>query len=142
MNYRIVFWMALVILLLSIGLLASGSSILTKPIISNSELLYGNLLAALGMCAIPTLLFSKIKSEKGPTNRLHQILLRLGQIGLFTALIWWPLGRYLSGNWRNSFQNIPERSALFWTLTFVLLGYFILIWVLYLLFSLSKKKPN
>ena len=61
----------------------------------------------------------------------------------------WPfLGRYLSGNWANSFIGIPKESALFWSYTryLVITSFAILILVLiqsliqHFIFKRKEKK--
>lgn len=129
--------------LLATFLLVTGSPFLMFPILKSPDILLGSLSTALGIIALPTMLFAKLHLNPSIKDKTKRLLLIITKMGVALSTLWWPLGRYLSGNWNNSFHYIPERSALFWALTYALVGYLLLLWFIYAVnLMLTRKKSN
>ncbi len=139
---KLLYKISLIIFLLSLILLITGSPFLMILINKNPEIPLGSLTTALGIIALPTLLFAKVSLTHSMPQTWKKRILIASKIGILLTFFWWPLGRYLSGNWSNSFINIPEQSKLFWNLTYGLIIYILLLWLAFLATKFFYKKTS
>ena len=101
-------WSALVVFIIAIGLLVTGSSILTIALDSEGKIPLGNLITWAGMIALPLAVYWGSNSLRNPQGRWPLILSILLKIALVMALLWVPISFFLSGNFNFSFSNRPE----------------------------------
>lgn len=146
MSTKAKFWVATIVVILTGLLLISGSSLNTMPLVMDPYIPFGNVMTWFGLICLPLslLLYLALYANLGRILEvLYGLVLRLAILAGFA----WPfVGKYLSGNWANSFVDKPEESALFWTYTeytvIVSLVIFILIAVQVLLQRFVFKKTE
>jgi len=132
------FWIALFCFVSAVLLLLSGSEILLYEVIKKPSIPFGNISTALGLIAFPLVIGYALNTKKRK-NKLSQILNILLVFGWACTVAWWPLGRFLSGNWRNSFVDRPCQSLLFWNYTYFVVGLLLFILLIHLLSVLKER---
>ncbi len=107
--------LATVMVVLTGILLASGSSLISIPLLEDPYVPLGNVMTWFALFFLPWGVI-QFYTVFGHLNRVQEViyglLLRLALLG---GAAWPFIGRYLSGNWANNFENMPQESALFWT---------------------------
>jgi hypothetical protein len=146
MSAKAKFWVATIVVILTGLLLISGSSLITLPLVMEPYIPFGNVMSWFGLICFPLslLLYLALYANLGRVLEvLYGLVLRLAILAGFA----WPfVGKYLSGNWANSFVDRSEESALFWMYTeytvLVSLIILILITIQVLLQRFVFKKPK
>ncbi len=136
---RVLFWISLAFFILSFLLLLSGSSLLVLSLGGQAAIPLGNLTTALGILAFSVLSFCSLRWRGRPNRTWHRYLVTLAGISIGLSVTWWPVGRMLSGNWSNTFINQPLASWWFWNYSYTLVGFPLVLLLLYFLFSLFKR---
>ena len=134
-----IFWSALACFLLSLCFLVSGSSLLLLTVGGSAQIPLGNITTALGVIALAILVWSVLVWQGQPTIGWHRMLAWLSKLGVLLSAIWLPLGRLLSGNWSNSFVNRPTASWWFWNTTYGIVGFPLLLLLVFGLLKLSRR---
>lgn len=109
--------LATVMVVLTGILLASGSSLISIPLLEDPYVPLGNVMTWFALIFLPwgVIQFYLVFGNLGRVLEVvYGLLLRLAMLG---GAAWPFLGRYLSGNWANSFDQVPQESALFWAYT-------------------------
>lgn len=110
--------------------LATGSPILTMPVINEGGLPWGNVMTAVMFILFP-LNFLIIRS----TRKVHPIPLKIFRICVIASLVlgilWIPVTYLLSGNWSASFSEENAASEFWWAYTYAtpilpFAGYFLM----------------
>ena len=111
------FWVAIIIVVLTALLLLSGSKLIMLPLLESPYIPLGNVMSWLALMCLPLAILQYIflYGHLGKwIEIIYGILLRLALVAGFA----WPfIGKYLSGNWANSFESRPSESAIFWSYT-------------------------
>ena len=115
--------------------LVSGSEMLLLLLIKNPEIPLGNLTTAIGLIAFPIWVYLAFQLNKNTPP----LILKFLKFNVVLNILWWPIGRNLSGNWKNSFKNIPEKSELFKNYTFLILGITLVIILFYFILLIYKR---
>ena len=110
--------------------LATGSPLLTMPVVEGGSLPWGNLMTAVMFVLFP-LNFLIIRS----TRKVHPIPLKVFRICVLASLVlgalWIPVTYLLSGNWSASFRRQDNASEIWWAYTYAtpilpFAGYFLM----------------
>ena len=127
-----VFWIALLIFLVSTFLLVTGSEWLLVELIKSPSIPLGSISTALGIIALHVLVYTVIQ-RLTVVKIWESVFLGILFFSFVLAIGWLPLGRFLSGNWSNSFFNQPVHSMIFWNYTYVIVGLPLFVLVFFLL---------
>ncbi|MBT8186622.1 MAG: hypothetical protein HKP38_12125 [Croceitalea sp.] len=136
---KLAFWLLILVILLSVLLLISGSPILDKSLLENRELPFGNLTTAIGFLAIPLAIMNRVIANKNFPKGIRKLYVAALILASILALFWWFYGRLLSGNWSNNFINAPKASEQFWNYTYGILLFPLSILFIYLTHVLIIK---
>lgn len=110
--------------------LATGSPILTMPVVEGGDLPWGNVMTATMFILFP-LNFLIIRS----TRKVHPVPLKIFRICVIASLVlgvlWIPVTYLLSGNWSASFNEENAASEFWWAYTYAtpilpFAGYFLM----------------
>lgn len=110
--------------------LATGSPLLTMPVVKGGSLPWGNLMTAVMFVLFP-LNFLIIRS----TRKVHPIPLKVFRICVLTSLVlgilWIPLTYLLGGDWSANFSGQNSASEIWWAYTYAtpilpFAGYFLM----------------
>lgn len=139
------FLMSLVVFLVSLGLLISGSSILVKPVIPESSVPVGTVSTWLGLIALSLLFVYGNNKLNAPKNNFEQTI-RFGfKTCFFLALFWGLVSYLLAGNWSYNFKTSDEfvgsneAYEVFRYYTLLVVGLPFLLALFYALISLQKR---
>ena len=116
-NSKLLFWISLFIFLGSLILLVTGSELLLFKIIDDPTVPLGSLTTTLGFLSL-TFIVSYIVFRTSQSKHWNRFFYGMLSFSFILSLFWLPLGRYLSGNWSNSFINRPDESLFFWNYTY------------------------
>lgn len=112
------FGLSVIVFFVTAILLLTGSQLLSLELIKQPSLPLGSVITPLGMLSMTLVVF--LLSLKLPFSNFGKTAFIFSLIfSASLALFWLPLGRFLSGNWHNTFVNRPEESLLFWNYTYV-----------------------
>ena len=121
---KIYFYSALILTLITIILLITGSSLLTMALGSNKSIPFGTLITWVGMISLPLTIYWGIKELRKPSGKLNKILSRFLKIIIILGILWVPISYLLSGNLSFSFSEIETfqggQTAMkwFWRLSY------------------------
>ena len=118
------FLTCLALLLVVLGLLLTGSSILNLAIDQEGRLPLGTLLTWLGFIALPLAIYWGSKSFRKPQKPVEKWLSRTLKFAIALAILWVPISYLLAGNLSFTFRGQEEfrgsdrASIWFWRLCY------------------------
>ncbi|HEX2921274.1 MAG TPA: hypothetical protein VHO50_08930 [Bacteroidales bacterium] len=124
MKRKIFLAISLLVLFISVSLLASGSGLLTKPILSG--LPFGTIITWAGLVSFPMSVLLGTSRSANTGEMIHRWLNKLIKINIWLALFWGFVGYFLAGNWAYVFKSAAtfrgsvRASSYFWSYTLVL----------------------
>ena len=145
---RLFMAIALGLLLVSIGLLATGSSLLTVALSKEPYIPMGNLITWAGIIALPASLYfgiDKLRIPQSSTDRYASFILKTL---LVLAILWAPVCYLLSGNFsfsfgnRETFQGGQAAMRLFWYFNYFMAGSPLVLLILYKIISYFRRRKN
>jgi len=146
MNKRSIWYYgSLVVMLLTIYLLITGSSILTRPLYSNSTVPFGTIITWAGIIALPLSIYWGINNLRNPSSSFHKYLTACLKLLFVLAILWVPICYLLSGNLSFSFTETDTfrggQSAMrwFWIISYATAIGPILLLITYWLSTVFKK---
>ncbi len=143
---KIFFLTSILIQMFVITSLATGSPILTMPVIQDGGLPWGNLMTAVLFILFP-LNFLLIRSSR----KIHQIPRLVFRVcvllSLAMGLLWIPFSFLLTGNWSASFSGQDSSSQIWWAYTYAtpllpFAGYFLMRFLLIFFKPQSNAAKN
>ena len=141
---RLVFIISLLVFLTVLGLLITGSNLLTISLAKNPEIPLGNMLTWLGLMAFPLMLFTGIRSVRQPRSQLDKAMRLLLWVSLFLAVLWPFVSFYLADNWSFNFKRqlvfrgSDRAGRLFWYNNYLLSGLPIAIFLIHTIRTIIK----
>ena len=117
---KIFFWLTLLVFLMSLYLLFTGSPLLNYALDDNDSFPLGTLITWAGMICLPLCILLGVKKLRKPHNRFYRFLGFMLRTSLFLAIIWAPVCYLLAGNWNYSFsekerfQGGQTAALIFW----------------------------
>ena len=115
---KIVLLTSLVIFILALTLLFTGSSFLEYALITEPYLPVGTISTWLGMIALPSSIYWGSKEMRQPSSKINKVLSRLLKILLVLAVFWAPISALLAGNLAYNFSEVEPfqggQSAMRW----------------------------
>ena len=142
---QIYFYSALILTLITIILLITGSSLLTMALGSNKSIPFGTLITWVGMISLPLTIYWGIKELRKPSGKLNKILSRFLKIIIILGILWVPISYLLAGNLsfsfseNETFQGGQTAMKWFWRLSYGIGIGSILIISIYWISLLFKK---
>lgn len=115
-----------VVVLIIIGLLAFGSSILNSPFLGNQQLPTGTLLTWLGFTLYPAIFYLLAFGRKKPRSKLQSLIASGYKLLIVLGLLWGLISYGLAGNWSFSFKGqeayigSARAGRLFWNFNYIL----------------------
>lgn len=145
-NRKIWLFISLIVTLLVIILLITGSKVLTISLDENDTIPLGTFITWIGLISLPLAVLLSIKELRIPTRTFNSILSRLLKTILILAILWVPISYLLAGNIsftfgeKTSFQGGQIAMKWFWRLCYTIAVGPILILVMYWFSVLFMKK--
>ncbi|MEO1049680.1 MAG: hypothetical protein AAFX87_03620 [Bacteroidota bacterium] len=102
---RIWFFSTLIVTLLTVFLLITGSPLLTKAVDKDNSIPLGTFITWAGLIALPLSIYWGIGRLRKPTGGLNKLLAGMLKIVLALAILWVPLSYLLAGNLSFSFSE-------------------------------------
>lgn len=125
MNKRTVYFFTFLLLtLLGLVLLVTGSSLLTVAVDSKNTIPLGTFITWVALMSLPLTVFWSSVVFRKPSTRFQKMLSGALKIIIALAVLWLPLSFLLSGNWafnfseRATFQGGQTAMKLFWYLCY------------------------
>ncbi len=118
------FWCSLIVTLITMVLLATGSSALTLALDEANSIPLGTFITWAGMISLPLTIFWGIKELRKPSNRLHRILAGFLKFIIILGILWVPISYLLAGNLsftfseKATFQGGQLAMKCFWYLSY------------------------
>jgi hypothetical protein len=130
-----------------LGALVMGAKTLNYPLLKNPPLPFGNIIIALGFIALPCIFYFGVSSFYYPVNQKERLFSLFYKVLIGIAVLWFPLGYLLSGNFAFNFGSTPDFQGgqlalkIFWAFNYILgLLPFLLLATFGLLKLLPQKK--
>ncbi|MDH3697928.1 MAG: hypothetical protein OEQ81_04635 [Flavobacteriaceae bacterium] len=130
---------SLVIFIVALTLLFTGSPILDRSLSTTSNVPWGTWITWLGMIALPFSIYWSSKGLREPDTRLRKLLSNILKIIIILALLWAPICYLLAGNIAFNFSEVEGfqggQTAMkwFWRYSYgipiVTIGVLLLYWV-------------
>lgn len=121
---RIYFYSYLILTLIVIILLVTGSSLLTIALDYNKSIPLGTLITWTGMISLPLTIYWGLKELRKPSSKPNRILSGILKIIIIFGILWVPISYLLAGNLsfsfseRESFQGGQIAMRWFWYLSY------------------------
>jgi hypothetical protein len=121
---KIFFFSALIVSLVVITLLISGSSLLTTALDHEATIPLGTFITWAGMISLPLTIYWGIKELREPTNKLNSVLAGFLKMIILLGILWVPISYLLAGNIsftfseKESFQGGQSAMRWFWRFTY------------------------
>ena len=115
---------SLVVMLLTIALLSTGSSVLNMALDTDDSIPLGTFITWAGIISLPLCIYWGISEMRNPTTKLNRFLSMLLKISLGLAVLWVPISYLLAGNIsfsfaeREHFQGGQSAMRWFWRLSY------------------------
>lgn len=124
MKSRFYFFACLLIFILVLTLLMTGSSILTVPMYEGSSIPMGTPITWMGLIALPLTIYFGVGEFRNPKKR-HKLFNQLLTFSVGLAVLWVPVSYLLAGNLSFSFSGATTgfqggqlAMKLFWGYTY------------------------
>ena len=147
MNRRkIWFYSSLLIVLITITLLVTGSPLLTTALDKNDSIPLGTFITWVGLIALPLSVYWGIKEFRNPTTKGFKFLSIILKTVIVMAILWVPVSYLLSGNISFSFsekvtfQGGQTAMRWFWRYTYGIALVSLLMLIAYWIMALLRKK--
>lgn len=125
MNRRkILFFCSLILTLIVVALLVTGSSLLTIALDHTNSIPLGTLITWAGMISLPFTIYWGIKELRKPSSGLYRILSGLLKLIMVLGILWVPISYLLAGNLsfsfseKETFQGGQDAMRWFWRLSY------------------------
>ncbi len=105
---RIWFFGSLIILIIALYLLITGSPLLTLTLNRKYSIPYGTPITWIGLISLPLTVYFGVKEMRSPTIKVHRYLSGFLKISLSLAILWAPICYLLAGNLSFSFAENEE----------------------------------
>jgi len=123
-------WFAasLVVAIIVVILLASGSSILNIPLDKKNTVPLGTFITWIGIIALPLSIYWGVKKLRMPQGGLYKAISILLKVALALAILWVPVCYLLAGNLsfsfseKETFQGGQLAMRLFWIYSYGVVG--------------------
>ena len=121
---KIYFYSALILALITIVLLVTGSTFLTIALDSDKSIPLGTLITWIGMISLPLAIYWGVKELRKPTRKLNRILSGVLKMIIILGILWVPISYLLAGNLsfsfseKESFQGGQAAMLWFWRLSY------------------------
>ena len=121
---KICFIASLIVTVIVVTLLVTGSSLLTITLDKNNSLPLGNLITWAGMVSLPLTIYWGIGEMRNPTGPLNKILSGILKLVILLAVLWFPISFLLAGNLtfsfseKESFRGSQQAMKWFWGLSY------------------------
>jgi len=127
MNKRKIYFItSLLIVLIALTLLATGSKILLIPVLTEPPFPLGNLITWAGFIALPSTILFSSESIFKPFNPSGFVIHKALKVLVVVGFGWGIIAYFLSGNWTNTFgksdgfQGSVQASQIFWMFNYLL----------------------
>jgi hypothetical protein len=145
-NRKVYFFSSLLITIIVIFLLSTGSSVLTIALDSNNAVPLGTFITWIGLISLPFTIFFGAKEMRKPSGKVNKLLSKILKIIIVLAILWVPIAYLLAGNMsftfteKATFQGGQEAMKWFWRFTYgIAIGALATLFV-YWISLLSKKQ--
>lgn len=156
MRYKILTVFFLLVWILCVSLLVSGSPLLGETLFGGGAFPLGTLVTWIGLAVLPVSFYTGFPALRHPEKTSDRIFLLVLLIILIVAGLWGIVAYILSGNWSYTFKGNGDgfsgsnlAAKLFWRITYFTVAiewFFILIYMfskwLARLTNLAKGKPK
>ncbi len=125
MKQKVCFGISLIIMVVVVILLSTGSNLLTIPFLTENQMPFGTVISWLGMISLPAAIYCGIKNIYKPQSpglrRYRNVIIIL----ITLSVLWGFLSYYLAGNWafnfkqQAQFRGSAKASTYFWSYTFI-----------------------
>ena len=142
---RIRFWASLVVLMIVLVLLYTGSPLLEYSLKDTPYIPAGTLITWLGMTAVPLSVYWGCKGLREPKATIRKYLAAFLKLILLLAVLWAPICFLLAGNWAynfsesSGFQGGQEAMRWFWRLSYSIPIASLLVLIAYCVLALTQK---
>lgn len=142
------FYGSLVVLLLALALLTTGSSVLNIALDKDDTVPLGTFITWAGIISLPLSIYLGISEMKNPSTKLNRFLSVLLKISLGLAVLWVPISYALAGNIsfsfaeRELFQGGQSAMKWFWRLSYGIPSMALIVLFSYWLSLLFTKKSR
>ncbi len=126
MKQKVCFGISLIIMVIAVILLTSGSSLLTIPVLNEIEMPLGTLISWIGMISLPAAIYygnKNIYDPKSPgLKRYRNVVIIL----IAMSILWGFVCYLLADNWafifkqQSQFRGSASASIYFWIYTFMI----------------------
>ena len=148
-NRKLYFLVALLVTIVVLTLLMTGSSLLNVNLVNYSSIPLGTFITWAGMMSLPLSVYWGIRRLRKPDSSLTRLLSFLLKIIIAMGILWVPISYLLAGNLSfsfsetHTFQGGQTAMRWFWGLSYSIGGGTILVPIIYwisLLFKKNEKK--
>lgn len=144
---KIKFYCGLTVVVVVLGLLVTGSPVLTIALDSKNSIPLGTFITNAGIIALPLTMYFGVKEFRQPTKSVYKYLSILLKVAIVVAILWIPICYALAGNIsftfseKETFQGGQLAMKWFWYISYgvVIIPLFILL-IHWLLLFLNKFK--
>ena len=140
------FFACLLIFILVLSLLITGSSILTVPLYEGSSIPMGTPITWMGLIALPLTIYFGVGEFRDPKKR-HKLFNQLLTFFVGLAVLWVPISYLLAGNLSFSFSGTATgfqggqlAMKLFWGYTYGIAILPLILFIIHCILILVKKK--
>lgn len=138
----------MILTLITIILLVTGSSLLTMALDSDKSIPFGTLITWTGMISLPLTIYWGVNELRKPTRKLNRVLSGVLKIIIILGILWAPISYLLAGNLsfsfteKETFQGGQVAMQWFWRLSYGIGIGAILTLITYWISLLLKKKKT
>ncbi len=143
---RLLFILALIVFIVTLILLITGSNLLLISLSSTQNIPSGTFITWFGLIALPASILLGTNRLYFPKNSLDRLFKKLILLPLILAILWVPISYLLAGNLSNTFsekavfQGGQDAMKLFWIFTYSIPILSLGLYLLYGIFSAFRKK--
>ncbi len=143
---RLLFILALIVFIVTLVLLITGSKLLLISLSSTQNIPSGTFITWLGLIALPASILLGVNRLYMPKTRLDRLFSKLLLLPLVLAILWVPISYLLAGNLSNTFsekavfQGGQDAMKLFWIFTYSIPVLSLGLFLLFGIFSAFRKK--
>ncbi len=143
---RLLFILALIIFIVTLVLLMTGSKWLVISLSDTKNIPSGTFITWLGLIALPTSIILGVNSLYFPKNKRDRLFKKIMLFAVILAVIWFPVSYLLAGNISFSFtekavfQGGQDAMRWFWRYTYGIPIFSLGTFLLYGILSAFRKK--
>lgn len=145
MKNRIWFYTSMIVSIISLFLLVTGSSLLTLALDTADRIPLGTFITWAGMISLPLTLYWGCRELRNPTTTLNRILAGSLQVIIMLGVLWVPISYLLAGNLsfsfseKETFRGGQIAMKWFWWLSYGICIGTLFIGIIYLLAIIFRK---